>query len=299
VAFRLRRSLDRSLADDFGDIAHRPFVAVEHVTRTYTPVEVKRIQRAMAVFGGLGVGYTGTAIDEDDDEYLDDEDEVEERETADSTTVALDDVSLVATGGTCVALVGPANAGKTTLLRIIAGLAPPSSGRVVVHGSVAPALEDLFTLYPRAGRLDGALTGLGALLGLPVRRIHQRRTEIFELYGQAGIGREPVSTAPRRTKKDLLLAMMLCLDTDILLMDFSPPKKESNKPRDDRIRDRLQEIRRSGSLIIMAAHDVESVAWIADRVIFMKKGSIMGDCPIEEALAEARGLKPARGEENA
>ncbi|MBA2513031.1 MAG: ATP-binding cassette domain-containing protein, partial [Solirubrobacterales bacterium] len=53
----------------------------------------------------------------------------------------VDGVTLQAHGRSVVALVGPAGSGKTVLLKLIGGLVPPSDGRVVVRGTVAPALS--------------------------------------------------------------------------------------------------------------------------------------------------------------
>src|SRR5439155_25704731 len=166
-----------------------------NVSRVYEPRRVRRIQRAMRVFGGLGL-QTGATFDDDDDdaELLDDELEELLEPDEDRKTIAVDRVSFSVAGGLCLAIVGPPKSGKTTLMNIIAGIAPPSSGRVVVHGLVCPIVDAALPLLPPYGTLGKGLPTLGAFLHLPPREIRRHLDEIFEFVGKPELRQRTTSS---------------------------------------------------------------------------------------------------------
>jgi ABC-type polysaccharide/polyol phosphate transport system ATPase subunit len=274
----------RSARDDPGE---RAFVSVEDVSRVYEPYRAGRIPRAMRVFGGLGLHAGGAEDDDDDAELLDDLDEVPERHE-DRRTIALDRVSFSAAAASCVAIVGAPNSGKTALMKVVAGVAPPSSGRVVVHGLVGPILDSALPLFPAYGTLARGLPTVGAFLHIPPRRIRHNLDDIFEFAGSRELRKKATATVSGKTHRELLFAMMLVLDPDIILVDSPIPK-----PMAERVRRRLSEFKASGGLILITGQDVESVAWIADRVITLEHGSVVHDESVDDALERvAREREP-------
>jgi tungstate transport system ATP-binding protein len=253
-----------------------PLVSLESVSRRYAPLIVGRTRRAFSRFGGIE-GDPGSLEDDDDDDDDDgagfDEPEEEDQAIVIDGTLALDAVSLRISGGGCVALVGPPGAGKSVLLRTIAGLTPPDSGCVVVKGLVVPILSSLTALLPRQGRLRAALPVLATLLHLPTRQVRQRLPQIFAFLGDPEAGAVLVSGLPTRRRQDLLLAGMLSLDPDIVLLDCKLPSGSFGQ----RCRDRLLELRDSGALILISARRLEEAAWIADRVVYMNEGRLVGE----------------------
>src|SRR2546427_12798962 len=99
-----------------------PYVAVDRLSRHYDPPSSgSRLEHLFARFGGIEPGEALLDDDEDDDVLEQDVDDVE-GERADRHIVALDGVSFHADGGSCVAFIGPPAAGKSVLLKVIAGL---------------------------------------------------------------------------------------------------------------------------------------------------------------------------------
>jgi ABC-type polysaccharide/polyol phosphate transport system ATPase subunit len=258
------------LTMEVGDDA--PVVSIEAVSRRYAQLSIGRTRRAFSKLGGIE-GDPGSLDDDDDDDDDGGFDDLEEAQTVVTAgTLALDAVSLRISGGGCVALVGPPGAGKSVLLRTIAGLTPPGSGRVVVKGLVAPILASLSALLSRQGRLGTALPVLAALLHLPKRQVRQRLPQIFAFLGDPEAGAVLVSGLPTRRRQDLLFAAMLCLDPDIVLVDCKLPIGAFGQ----RCRDRLLELKDAGTLILISARSREEAAWIADRVVYMNEGRIVG-----------------------
>jgi ABC-type sulfate/molybdate transport systems ATPase subunit len=279
VALRLRPSRDLKPGDGPEAESH-PFVSVEEVERIYEPVRARRIHRLLSVFGGLGADLYATPGD-DEDEEEDEELEDDELERRKEQIVALAGVSFRALSGTCVAVCGPAESGKSVLMRIVAGLVPPTRGRVVVHGQPAPIVDALLSAFPPWGSFGAALPVVAGLVRMPVRRVRRNLGEIFELVGEPGLRKERVNAIGGATRRRALLATMLSLDPDVLLIDTDL----SGKAFSEELRRRMLELKASGGVIVIAARDPAEVAWIADRVVTLESGRVARDESLDEALA--------------
>lgn len=263
-----------------------PSVSVEDVSRIYEPIRVRRIEVIFSVLGGIVPGED--AVPEDEEEF-EIEDEAPERVTS-GERVALENVSFAVSGGSCLALVGPPRAGKSVLMRVIAGLAPPTSGRVVVHGRVAPALASTIGMFPRFGRVAGAVPALAALLGISSRTARHKFGEMIAFMDSADLPRKHVVRLSKPDRLSLILTLALHVDADVVLIDAAIPRG----PFGEACRERLIELKRAGVLVILTGPTVESVSWIADRVIHMKRGKVVGEERVEVA-EQAETLTPAPG----
>lgn len=282
----------------------QPYISVENVSRRYEPVRVRRIEYVFAVLGGIVPGE-GAGFEDEEEDLLEEDDE--EVEGVSRTRVALDDVSFEAAGGSCVALIGPARAGKSVLMRIIAGLAPPTNGRVVVHGRVAAALDSSVRLFPRGVRKMGAgLPIFAGFHGIPPRIARKHLQEVVDFLDWPDLRKEYISLVTRKHRRSLMLTLALHVDADIVLIDGAIPVGAKTVDWQER----MLELKRTGVLLIVTGRDVESVSWIADRALHMKRGVIVGDERIvptneppalrqvseeEDELLEER-LVPAPGE---
>jgi ABC-type polysaccharide/polyol phosphate transport system ATPase subunit len=248
-----------------------PAISVESVSRRYERLRFVRTRRLFAVFGGIETDVGGIdEEDEDDDVDAEAGEEVEARVV--DRTLALNAATLRLTGAGCVAFVGPPRSGKSVLMRTIAGLAPPSAGRVVVEGLLVPVFGSLAVLFPREAKTRRALPVLAALLRLPVSEVRSRLPQILEFLGDDEAGNLPISSFSAKRRQELLFATMLSLDPDIILVDCPFPPGAFG----ERCRERLCELKDGGTLVVVAAGDVEGVAWIADHVVYMKQGRIVG-----------------------
>ncbi len=118
-----------------------PAIQLQNVSKTYkmqaTAASVTSIwrRRRMGDMQVTGPDYE----DEDEDELI--EEEPEERPTTAREVPALIDISFDVQPGARLAILGPPASGKTTLLKLLARVTPPTAGRAVVRGRVAPLLE--------------------------------------------------------------------------------------------------------------------------------------------------------------
>ncbi len=193
---------------------------------------------------------------------------------------ALRNLNLQVGSGEFVALFGRNGAGKTTFLRILAGLSRASSGTVRLHGahSGQPArgsigfLSHNTALYPDLTALEN-LRFFAALLELPdsdsdlVPRI--------DAVGLSGREREPVRNYSRGMQQRLAIARAFLHDPAILLLD--EPFTGLDQPGTDFLKKYLEAAHLRGKTCLMAIHDPAAGHELADRLIIIEKGVVALD----------------------
>jgi len=261
-----------------------PSVSVQSLSRSYAPPTFGAVHRFFARFGGI---EPGAEFEDDDDDFPDDDEDEDARFAA---ALALDRVSLEIAGRGCVAFVGRPASGKSVLLRAIAGVAAPTEGRVVVHGTVAPALATLGSLLPNTGKVARAVPKYARMVRFSGRRARRALPEICELAGDPELAAKPMGLLTRRTRNALILATLLVLEPDILLLDLHLP----GTAFDSRFHETIQELKRD-ALVLVTGRDVESVGWIADHVVTMERGRTVASYPIAVALERERAAREEAG----
>jgi ABC-type polysaccharide/polyol phosphate transport system ATPase subunit len=262
-------------AEPFTASTLAPFVIAEHVSKEYEPPRPRRVQRLFSRLGGISPGepfFDDSGGDDDDDD--DDDDELsEDSDQRPVTGSVLTDVSFSAEGGSCVAVVGPPGSGKSILLKVLAGVIPPTDGRVTVRGTIAPALDSVVGLLPKATRLDRALPVLGGMLGVSPKDVRRNLPMISDLLDIGDLKRLNTSTVPARRRRELLLATMLAVDADVVFVDMALPRG----PAAERYRERVLAARDRGSLVFVTARSFKLTGGFADRVLELDGGRVVSD----------------------
>lgn len=196
-----------------------------------------------------------------------------------SINVVLEDVNLTIRRGEFLSLVGQSGCGKTTLLRMIGGLAPYAPGEIRVRGQlvtdVPPRIGFVFqnaALMPWKTVRENVLVGLNETRKEMSRQEKRDRVEQqLELTGLAKAG----DYLPRQLSGGMQqrcgLARALVAEPDVLLMD------EPFGAVDALTRIRLQEelatiVDRTEATVVFVTHDVEEAVFLADRVAVMTMG---------------------------
>ena len=192
----------------------------------------------------------------------------------DGAVEALKDVNLMLPHGRLSTLLGPSGCGKTTLLKIIAGLIPPSSGEVWVKGKKVegPGPERAFVfqdfaLLPWANVLRNVAFGL-ELRGIP----KEQRSEIARRQiAEAGLS-DFESSYPHQLsggmKQRVGLARALAVDADIILMDepFSSVDEQTRRKFQEELLDLL---RHKQKTVIFVTHSIEEAAYLSDQIVLL------------------------------
>ncbi|MCZ9310291.1 ABC transporter ATP-binding protein [Corynebacterium uberis] len=192
---------------------------------------------------------------------------------------ALADVSVELAPGVC-ALVGRNAAGKSTLLRIIAGLRRPDSGTVRVRGAIGCVLDGVGA-HP-SHSVTRHLRWVGALGGVDKRRV----AEVLEWSGLADVAHAQVRTLSTGLRARLDVAAAALTDPPILLLD--EPLNGMDVAAVWWMREVLATWREEGKIVIMATHALAEVERTCDRALLVDAGRIRDvDCAaVESALRE-------------
>ncbi|MDQ4115721.1 MAG: ABC transporter ATP-binding protein [Actinomycetota bacterium] len=218
---------------------------------------------------------------------------------------ALDDVSFTVAPGTVHALIGPNGAGKSSCFNVISGLYPPTSGRVLLGGTVLTGTgphrlaglgvgRSFQNLALSAGStvLDNIMVGRHALTrggffagGLrwppttrSERRHTDRATEIAAFLGIGHVLEQPVGSLPYGLAKRVDVARALATEPTVLLLD--EPAAGLDAVETARMAATIGDLGRElGISVLLVEHDMGLVMGIADRVSVLDFGRLIADGP--------------------
>ncbi len=199
----------------------------------------------------------------------------------------LEGVSLKVRRGEAVGIVGPNGCGKTTLLRIIAGLEEPDKGRVAVNGRLGLVPQDNLLLPWRTLRsnLELALK----LSGIEGRKAEERIARVSRLLGiEEHLDKYP-SKVSGGTARKTAIARALALEPDILLLD--EPYTGLDVASIASLQEALQRLRRnSGISMIIVSHQLDELVEIADRIYILthRPARVKGVVDLREAERSVR-----------
>jgi putrescine transport system ATP-binding protein len=195
---------------------------------------------------------------------------------------AVSDVSVDIGAGEFFALLGASGCGKTTLLRLIAGLETPDSGRILIGGEdmtgVPPWRRPVNTVF-QSYALFPHLTVAGNIAfglkqdGLPTAQIKARVAEMLDLVQLAGYGGRKPDQLSGGQRQRVALARSLAKRPKALLLD------EPLAALDRKLREQMQvELsalqRRLGISFVFVTHDQEEAMALASRIAVMRDGQI-------------------------
>jgi ABC-2 type transport system ATP-binding protein len=194
---------------------------------------------------------------------------------------AVDGVALEVRRGEVFGLLGANGAGKTTILKVLLGLAAPTSGTVLLRGR-DPRLSDARSrvgYLPEGHRFPSYLSGsatlrlFGRLAGVGEETLRTRIPALLDLVGLGERGADRVGRYSKGMIQRLGLAAALVDDPEVLLLD--EPTDGVDPVGRRHIRDVLLEARSGGSTIFINSHLLSEVERTCDRVCILDRGSVV------------------------
>lgn len=189
--------------------------------------------------------------------------------------VVLERLSLTVATGEVLAVRGPSGVGKSTLLRVVAGLLPPDGGSVWLDGvdvtHVAPHRRRIGLMFQDEQlfpHLDvAANVGFGPrMAGATKAEVAAGTAELLALVGLDGFGGRRVDTLSGGEAKRVALARALAPRPAVLLMD--EPLTGLDRHLHDRLAAELAAVlRATGTTAVLVTHDHDEAALIADRTV--------------------------------
>ena len=217
-------------------------------------------------------------------------------ETDEGEMRAVDRCSLAAREGEFVCLLGPSGCGKTTLLRMAAGLIPPTSGEVFFEGQRVegppPDIGMVFqrpVLLPWRNSLDNVLLPI-EFLGRSTGELRPRAQELLKLVGLEGFERRYPYELSGGMQQRVAISRALIHDPKMLLMD--EPFGALDAMTRDVMNLELQRIwLERQKTVVFVTHSIDEAVFLADRVVIMSKrpGRIIEDLRV--ALGRPRKLE--------
>ncbi len=194
---------------------------------------------------------------------------------------ALDNVSLTIRHGDQLGILGHNGAGKSTMLRVLAGIYQPSEGSIRIEGQVSP----LFNVSPGLSHDDTGYENIvtcGLLLGMSRDEIEQKLPEIEAFTELNEYLSLPVRTYSTGMLVRLGFAIATAIDPEILLLDEGLGAGDARFAT--RAADRVRALIDRSSIMVLASHSEVLIRQMCKRAILLDRGRILADGPTADVL---------------
>ncbi|QDO87102.1 ABC transporter ATP-binding protein [Ornithinimicrobium ciconiae] len=186
---------------------------------------------------------------------------------------AVKDVSFVAYPGESIAVLGRNGSGKSTLLRTIAGLVPPTSGRLWLNGRAALLGVNGVLIAKLSGRRN---IWIGCLaMGMTPEEIEAKFDDIAAFADIGEFIEMPMNSYSSGMAARLRFAISTAVVPDILVVD------EALSTGDTQFRDRatarIKEIRQQAGTVFMVSHNPSTIQSMCDRALWIDGGRLLAD----------------------
>ena len=180
--------------------------------------------------------------------------------------VSLDDVSFTIDKGDILGIVGFNGAGKSTMLKILAGVLKPTAGSVSVKGSIAPLIEVGAGFDPELTARENIYLN-GAILGYSRKFLDAHFNQIIEFAELENFVNVPIKNFSSGMYARLGFAIATVVDPDILIVD------EVLSVGDYRFKEkctkRIKEMIDQGTTIIIVSHEIDLIEEVCNKVLWL------------------------------
>ena len=192
---------------------------------------------------------------------------------ADESFEALKGVSFDVAAGQTFGIVGRNGSGKSTMLKLIAGIGRPTSGEVQVQGRVSALIELGAGFHPEISGRDNVFIN-GMMLGLSKREIASRFDEIVAFAELEDFIDEPVKTYSSGMYMRLGFSVAINVDPDVLLVD--EVLAVGDEAFTHKCLDKFADFRRRGRTVLLVTHSLDMVARFCDEALWLDHGVVRG-----------------------
>jgi sodium transport system ATP-binding protein len=209
------------------------------------------------------------------------------------SVLAVSDVSLCVSASEVFELLGPNGAGKTTTLRMLAGILPPTCGRVLVGG--LDVQQHPLDARARIGFLSGdtqlyqrltpreVLRYFGRLYGVDDRRLPARIADLVEELEMAAFADRPCGTLSSGQKQRANIARAFLHEPDVLILD--EPTVALDVISGQFIVESIRRQRAAGRAVLFSTHIMSEAEYLCDRILLLHEGRIIDEGTLDELLA--------------
>jgi len=187
---------------------------------------------------------------------------------------ALNGLSFSVEKGQTVGIIGTNGSGKSTILKIITGVLTPTTGTVSVDGKISALLE-------LGAGFNMDYTGIeniymnGTMMGYTKKEMDAKLQEILEFADIGDFVYQPVKTYSSGMFVRLAFALAINVEPEILIVDEA--LSVGDVFFQAKCYRRMEEIRKSGTTILMVTHDMGSIIKYCDKVVLLNKGEFIAE----------------------
>lgn len=194
---------------------------------------------------------------------------------------ALRDISFDVRRGEAIGVVGRNGQGKSTLLKLVAGVLFPDEGSVNVHGGVAPLIEITGGFVGDLTVRDNVQLTAG-LHGLNKREIAARFDSIIDFAGAGDVVDTPFKHLSSGMKVRVAFAVVSQLDEPVLLVD--EVLAVGDKAFRAKCYERIEELLKEEKTLFLVSHNERDLRRFCTRGLYLNAGKLVLDGPIDEVL---------------
>ncbi len=218
---------------------------------------------------------------------------------------AVDGVSFQVRPGECYGLLGPNGAGKTSIIRMMYGFSPLSSGRMLLFGQDIEkdwrVIRSRIGVCQQGNTLDPDLSveeNLAVFAGyfsMPAVRARARTAELMQLFALEKKRKAKVVELSGGLARRLMVARSLINEPELLILD--EPTTGLDPQSRHLLWEKLMALRKSGVTLFLTTHYMEEASQLCDRLMILDRGKIIAeDSPqslieryVEDAVIEIEG----------
>lgn len=197
------------------------------------------------------------------------------------TFIANDDISFELFEGETLGIVGVNGAGKSTILKIIAGVIEPTAGEVIRHGRVTALLELGTGFNPEMNGYDNIYMN-GTLIGMTKKEIDSKIEDIIAFSELGDYIYEPIKSYSSGMSMRLAFSIAIFSQPQILIVDEALSVGDAHFQA--KCTKALRERKKENMSIIYVSHDLNSLKLLCDRVILLNGGKVVEEGNPEEVI---------------
>src|SRR6186997_772990 len=187
----------------------------------------------------------------------------------DETFAAVRDVTVSVRRGRTLGVIGRNGSGKSTMLKLVAGITKPTTGSVTVNGRISALIELGAGFHPEiSGRENVFINGI--MLGLSKREVAKRFDEIVEFAEMKDFIDAPVKTYSSGMYMRLGFAVAIHVDPDVLLVDEVLAVGDEGFTH--KCLDKFSEFKRRNRTILFVTHSLGMVERFCDEAVWLDAG---------------------------
>ena len=201
--------------------------------------------------------------------------------------IALNNVSFEVKKGDILGIVGFNGAGKSTMLKILAGVLKPTEGSVEIKGTIAPLIEVGAGFDPELTAKENIFLN-GAILGHDHKFLETHFDEIIDFAELRSFINVPVKNFSSGMYARLGFAIATIVNPDILIVDEI--LSVGDYKFQEKCEQRIQEMINQGTTIILVSHDIKMIERLCNKVLWLEHGMKKDFGKTEEVCIEYKNI---------